>query len=350
MAYQIPEKLKNLEIYEPVTEEYQVRLDANESFQDLPADVRADVLDAVAKVNFNRYPDPYCTRLNQKFAAFFKVDPKCVTAGNGSDELISILVANFLCPGDTMMVALPDFSMYGFYAQMCGAKVEALTKKEDMTVTADEIIKRAKACGAKMLIFSNPCNPTSLGIGKNEILKIIGNCEALVVVDEAYMDFTEGSVLDQIKEYDNLIVLKTCSKAFGMAAIRLGFAVADEKLTNIIRAVKSPYNVNSMTQAAGCAVLDHPEYLRSCIRSIQLSREDLYERLKKMEAEKEDIETVFPTATNFVYMKVRHSEEVFKELKKRSISIRLMGEYLRISAGTKEENDAVISAFHEIIC
>ena len=127
-----------------------------------------------------------------------------------------------------MLTILPDFSMYTFYTSMVGAKVEVMNKDESMEMKAEDVIERAKACKAKLIIFSNPCNPTALKLEREEILEIIKAVDALVVVDEAYMDFSQGSVLDEIENYDNLIVLKTCSKAFGMAAIRLGFAAANE--------------------------------------------------------------------------------------------------------------------------
>ena len=132
MAYTIPEKLKRLEIYEPVTEIYNVRLDANESFQNLPDDIRRDVLKAVEQVEFNRYPDPFAVKLCEKFGRFFHVKPELLTAGNGSDELISLIVPNFLESGDTMLVALPDFSMYTFYAQMNNIRVEAPFGRDDV--------------------------------------------------------------------------------------------------------------------------------------------------------------------------------------------------------------------------
>ncbi len=349
MAYTIPEKLKRLEIYEPVTEIYDIRLDANESFQNLPDDIRRDVLKAVEQVEFNRYPDPFATKLCEKFGRFFHVKPELLTAGNGSDELISLIVPNFLESGDTMLVALPDFSMYTFYAQMNNIRVEALQKAEDMVTSAADILERAKAKNARLLIFSNPCNPTSLKLSRDDIITIIEGTDALVIVDEAYMDFAEGSVLDVIEKYDNLIVLKTCSKALGLAAIRLGFAAAGKELTDILHALKSPYNVNSLTQAVGCAVLDHPDYIKNCIRSIQKSRDELYQGLLKLKEKKTDILSLYPTVTNFIFMKVKNADKVFEEMKKKSISIRYMNGYLRVTAGRKLENEAVLRVLDELL-
>lgn len=247
-----------------------------------------------------------------------------------------------------MLTVMPDFSMYVFYAQAIGARAEVLNKDSDMVVSAEDLIRRAKETNARMIIFSNPCNPTSLLVDRQDILRIIESVDALVVVDEAYMDFTEGSVVDEIENYDNLIVLKTCSKAFGMAAIRLGFAAANKEITGVLRTMKSPYNVNSMTQAAGCALLEHKDYLKECIQKIRRSRADLYDQIMKLAEKKIEITKVYPTETNFVYMKTERAKEVFEALKRIGISIRFMNGFLRIAAGSEKENQEVLEALEQL--
>lgn len=348
MAYQIPERLKKLQAYEPVTEVYRVRLDANESFIDLPENIRKDVLKAINQVEFNRYPDPEAKELCRCFGEFFQIDPGLLTAGNGSDELISLIVQNFLEPGQTMLTVSPDFSMYGFYAQAAGAKVEIL-EKQDMALSAEDVIEKARKTETELIIFSNPCNPTALQLGREEILRIVSQSTALVVVDEAYMDFSEGSVLNEVENYSNLIVLKTCSKAFGMAAIRLGFAAANEEISRILKAAKSPYNVNSLTQAAGCAVLKHRDYLQECTERIKKSVRELYEGLKVLAGKKQQIRKLYPTSANFVYMDIKDAEDVFEGLKKAGISVRFMGGYLRICAGSQEENREVLQNLEKLL-
>ena len=347
--YEIPERLKNIDFYDPVTKPFRIRLDANESFLELPDSIRTEVAQAVSNIDFNRYPDPMAEKLCEKFGEFFQVQPKFLTAGNGSDELISLIVLNFLEKGDTMLTVMPDFSMYGFYASAIGARVEAVEKEEDMALSAAQVINQAREKKASLVIFSNPCNPTAFVAKREDILQIVEQLDALVVVDEAYMDFSEGSVLSEIEHYENLIVLKTFSKAFGMAAIRLGFAAANESLTRILRRVKSPYNVNSMTQAVGCVLLNHPDYLQQCIEKICSSREDLYKKLKEMEENKQEIERVYATSTNFVYLKVQKAEKIFTKLQEQGISIRYMNGYLRVTAGSPKENQEVVSALEELL-
>ena len=342
--YELPQKLQNLTPYDPLTGSYRIRLDANESFLSPPPELMEELMAAVMRVDFNRYPDPYAVELCEKCAAFFGVDPSMVVAGNGSDELIGLIVSWFTEPGDTMAVVRPDFSMYSFYAQPCGLRLLAFDKDPDtLALDADALITRAREAGAKLLIFSNPCNPTSLAATRADVLKIVdGLPGCLVVVDEAYMDFAEGSILRTAGEHDNLIVLKTCSKAFGMAAIRLGFAVANPVLTGAIKAAKSPYNVNSMTQAAGCVLFSHPDYLTGCADEIKRSRDALA-------GEKADLLDVRPTCANFVFLRLTDAKGVYEALLARGVAVRLMGDRLRISAGAPIENRALLSTLREIL-
>jgi histidinol-phosphate aminotransferase len=185
-------------------------------------------------------------------------------------------------------------------------------------------------------------------MGREDILHIIENTDALVVIDEAYMDFSDQSVMKVAEKYDNLIVLKTCSKAWGMAAIRLGFAVSSKKIIRALHCVRSPYNVNALTQAAGCVIFSNPDYMKNAVEEIKKSRDYLYQGLAQFE-EKEGVVRVVKPETNFVFLELSDAEFVFEELKKRSIIVRRLGSYLRITAGTKKENDALIQALSEII-
>ncbi len=346
--YQLPQKLQALVPYEPLTGSYPVRADANESFLALPAGLRMQVAEVVSSLDFNRYPDPNCTELCKRFADFFGLEEKHIVAGNGSDELIGLIISSFTAAGESMAVVSPDFSMYAFYAQMNGVRVETFSKLDaGLALDADALIAFAKEKQVSLLILSNPCNPTSLVASREEILKIVDSLDCLVVIDEAYMDFAEGSVLDVAARRDHLIVLKTCSKAFGMAAIRLGFAVANQTITNAIRAVKSPYNVNSMTQAVGCLLLEQKDYLQTCIRQIKDSRDALYQMICGLQQEKHEILEIANTQANFVFLRVPEPEQVFRAMLSRGIAVRCLGSYLRISAGSQAENKAVLAALSD---
>ena len=346
--FQLNEKVKNLTPYEPISGTYEIRLDANESFLTFPVEIENEMVEALKNTALNRYPDPMATKLVKGFADYFNVDADCVTAGNGSDEIISVIMNAFLQKGDKILTLEPDFSMYRFYAEIAECESVKYQKDENLDVNIDDVITMANKENVRIVIFSNPCNPTSRIVTKDDVRKLINSVDSLVVLDEAYMDFAgDESLLGEFKNYDNLIILKTCSKALGSAALRLGFAVANKTLTNVIRAVKSPYNVNSVSQSIGEVLFSHPDYIDDCIKTVVDSKKSLYNELIKIESDK--IEKIYETHTNFVFMKVKNAKEVFNKMKDNSIIIRNMGDYLRITAGTEYENEKMLETFKKVL-
>lgn len=346
--FQLNDKVKNLTPYEPISGTYEIRLDANESFLTVPEEIENEMVEALKNSALNRYPDPMATKLVEGFSKYFGVNPECVTAGNGSDEIISVIMNAFLQKGDKILTLEPDFSMYRFYAEIAECKSVKYQKDDNLDVNIDDVISLTNAENVRIVIFSNPCNPTSRIVTKDDVRKLINNTDALVVLDEAYMDFAEDeSLLGEFEKYDNLIILKTCSKALGSAALRLGFAVANKTLTNVIRAVKSPYNVNSVSQALGEVLFSHPDYIDNCIKTVVNSKKELYSAILEIKSDK--IEKVYETHTNFVFMKVKNAKQVFEKMKENSIIIRNMGDYLRITAGTKYENEKMLETFKKVL-
>ena len=305
------------------------------------------MVEALKDTAFNRYPDPNATKLVEGFAKYFNIDADCVTAGNGSDEIISVIMNAFLQKGDKILTLEPDFSMYRFYAEIAECESVKYQKNEDLDVNIDDVISLANNENVRIVIFSNPCNPTSRIITRDDIRKLIKGTNALVVLDEAYMDFADESLLGEFNDYDNLIILKTCSKALGSAALRLGFAVANKTLTNVIRAVKSPYNVNSVSQALGEVLFAHPDYIDECIKTVVKSRKELYSAVLEIKSDK--IERIYETNTNFVFMKVKNAKQVFEKMKENSIIIRNMGDYLRITAGSQYENEKMLETLKKVL-
>ena len=344
--YQLNDKIKNLVPYEPISGTYEIRLDANECPVNLPGDIRAQLRERLDEIAFNRYPDPLAEHLVDSFAEYYGVDPEYVTAGNGSDELIFLIESAFLQKGDKMLVVAPDFSMYNFYSSICEVKCESFLKGEDLEINVDALIDAVNSEGIDLVIFSNPCNPTGKGITRAEAEKLVSSVDALVILDEAYMDFWTESLLDKIGEYSNLIIFRTASKLVGAAALRLGFAVANPVISRAIKAVKSPYNVNSVSQAFGEIIYRNKEYLKNRQKTIVNCKEILYNGLVDIAETQSDI-TVYSSVANFVFVKTGRSREIWEFLKGKSIVVRLMGEYLRITAGTENEVGAVLGALDE---
>ncbi|MCL2037129.1 MAG: histidinol-phosphate aminotransferase family protein [Oscillospiraceae bacterium] len=341
--YKLPKKLRNFTPYEPLVGDYPVRLDVNESFIEVPHE---KVAAAIEKVKLNRYPDPYATEAVSAFARLFGVESRYVTAGNGSDELIGLICAGLLEKGDKVLTLNPDFSMYGFYAKLYELEVITLPKRSDFTFDTDEIREFIRANGIKCVIFSNPCNPTSLGLEKDEVRRLISGSDALVVLDEAYMDFWDESqsLLSEVSQYSNLVVLRTCSKSVALAGIRMGFAVSNEEITYALRMMKSPFNVNSLTQAIAAEILFDGQGYANAIGLIKASVRSLKTELERMSI----FEKIYDTKTNFVFIETPRAEEICEYLLKQGIAIRRFGTHLRICAGTHDENRALLKALEEL--
>ncbi|MEG0692463.1 MAG: histidinol-phosphate transaminase [Oscillospiraceae bacterium] len=349
MSYELNDRIKNLTPYEPIIGDYKIRLDANESFISLSREMIHKIMLASLDVEINRYPDPYATELLKCFGRFYGISHDYITAGNGSDELISLIVSTFFLEDEELITLAHDFSMYRFYGDTFGTKTSIYPKNEDLTMDIDGLIYYANSSKAKGIIFSNPCNPTSICLKKEEVLRLVQSVDCLVIVDEAYMDFGDESVLKCACDYDNLIILKTCSKALGLAGIRLGFAIANKTITKALRSVKSPYNVNGLTQSLATVVLSEQDYLNSSIEKIIRARDYLYSGILSLYARYNVFDTVYKTSTNFVFIKTKFAKKLFDELLNRSIAIRYMGDYLRITAGEKWENEMVLDAIQDII-
>jgi histidinol-phosphate aminotransferase len=343
--YELIEKLKNLAPYTPVRGEFKARLNANESFigQD-----NERLFSLLKNVDLNRYPDPYAVKTCAAFGEFYGVKPENVTAGNGSDELISIIVSCFLEKGDKILCFEPDFSMYFFYPKLYELNIKSLKKNQDFTIDFNEAIRFCERENIKCVMLSNPCNPTSVGIRSSEIERFVKSVSALVIIDEAYMEFWDEreSLLGKVGDYNNLIVLRTCSKALGLAGIRLGFAVACEKLTKALRAAKSPYNVNVLTQEIGALVLQNKQLATERIELIKTSKNSLLAKLK--ERDFKFFEEIINSAANFFYIKTRDAKNVYKQLINKGIAVSRFGDYLRITCGSEEENDVLLSALTEL--
>ena len=341
--YQLNEKIKDLKPYDPIQGSYRVRLDANESFLPLPQALVEEAKAAVERTAFNRYPDPAARELCQAFAACYGVQPQQVVAGNGSDELITVLFEAFLEKGDAFATVEPDFSMYAFNGHLHEARHVAIPKGKDLRLDVEAVAAACQREQVKLLIFSNPCNPTSLVCGREEMRKLIDSLpDTLVVLDEAYMDFSDQSLLGEVEDHPNLLVLRTCSKAFGMAALRLGFAVCGKTLAGALRAVKSPYNVNSLSQAVGTAVLRRKGELDRALGTILRSRDQLYAGLRELGEKYPGRFRLLPGETNFAALEMEDGPELLAYLARQGVAIRYTGGLVRVTCGTPEENKIVL--------
>ena len=351
MSYELCEKVRELEPYQPITGSYPIRLDANESFYSMPDEIISEIKDIVSRLDFNRYPDPMAAELNKAFADFYGLDPDNITATNGSDEMLYLLASAMLQRNSTVVVTDPEFSMYAFYSFLSENRIVTYKKDELLNIDVDALIRTVNENSADMVILSNPCNPTGRGITADEARRLVRSVKALVVLDEAYMDFWDQSILSEAADYDNLIVLKTASKAVGSAALRLGFAVSNPKITNALRAVKSPYNVNSLSQKIGACIYGHKELLCQRCAEIVKNTKELYKEFLTLKERYSLPFDISEPCANFVFIRTPLAKDIFEYLLSAGIAVRYFSSAgaLRITTGSGEENACLMQTVEKYI-
>ncbi|MDR1736960.1 MAG: histidinol-phosphate aminotransferase family protein [Oscillospiraceae bacterium] len=344
----IPEKIKTIAAPLPELLPADIVVDANESFRLFPEDIAREMAEELAATPLNRYPDPLARKVCLPAAEYYGVGAEQITAGCGSDELISVIVNALVPPEGRLLLCEPDFGTYRFCAELRGCVCVA-SKRVDGRPDLAALLNEARE--GDCVIFSNPCNPTGQGIAREETLDMVRRAPCLVVVDEAYMDFWDQSAVSAIGELENLIILRTASKSVGLASIRLGFALAGETLTGFIRKAKLPYNVTGPTQSIGAAAYRHPEWLRQNAATLRESAQNLFGALSALLAGREGY-GLTDTITNFILLCPPDAQELYKFLLARGIRVRILGgarPLLRITGGAENENAAVIAAIGEFI-
>ena len=345
----VSKRFEGKEAYNPGGKPCPVVLNANESFVLPSKELMEEFHDILDQCAFNRYPDARATELCKAFADLFDLDWRHVTAGNGSDELIELLFACLVNPGDRVLTVTPDFSMYAHGAYMNDVEVIEY-EQEDYRIDVDSLMAIDDEEDLAMMIFSNPCNPTGCVMPREDILRLLNEFDGLLVVDEAYMDFGDESVLDLAGEWDNLIVLKTCSKALGMAGLRVGFAITNPKLTNLLQVGKPVYNIGVLTQSLATCVLRHKDEIHAAIDTINASTAELVAGLEVLVEKYDVLERMLPTSANFAYIITDAAVEIFEKLQDHGVLVRQpQKNALRINCGTKEENAACLKAMEAVL-
>lgn len=345
----LSDRFKGREPYSPGGKPCPVILNANESFVRPSDELMEEFHEILENCDFNRYPDPRAEDLCRAFAERFGVDWENVTAGNGSDEHIELLYAALVAPGDRVVTVAPDFSMYGAGAYLNQVE-QFVYEQEDYAINVDHLLAFAQEKDAAMIIFSNPCNPTGVVLPRAEVLRLIDGFDGIVVVDEAYMDFADESVLDLAGKKENLVVLKTCSKALGLAGLRVGFTITTREMTDLLQLAKPFYNVGRLTQELAACVLRHGEEIDDAITQIKSSTRALVGGLTPIVNDSPLFERMLPTSTNFVYIITEHAPVLFEKLQEHGYLVRQpQPNALRINAGSPKENTLFLAAMRDIV-
>ena len=315
--------------------EARVFLDANENPYNQP---------------FNRYPDPLQLELKAALSKVKGVPAECIFLGNGSDEAIDLPYRCFCNPGIDNVVAIePTYGMYKVCADINDVEYRPVLLDDRYQITAEKLLAATDA-HTKIIWLCSPNNPTGNCLKREEIIKVIEGFEGLVIVDEAYSDFSSQKTLrSELAKYPNLIVLNTMSKAWGCAAIRLGMAFASKEIITIFNKVKYPYNVNQLTQQQALEALKDPFEMDNWVKILLQERSRMMEAFELLPI----CEKVYPTEANFFLAKMTDATKIYNYLVDRGIIVRnrnrvqLCQNCLRITIGTKTENSELVAALRQ---
>ena len=347
--------LTSMPAYSPAPNTYKVKLNTNESPYDLPENLRKEVVRKLGEMQFNRYPNPRAVELREVAADFFGIDSSMIMPGNGSGEWLKMLISDLMEHGSKLLFLDPDFFIYRRNAGFEAVEKSIVSKGEDGFITVEGMIEIIQAEKPDLFMFSNPCNPTGQGFNKEEVKRIIAACgDAVVIVDEAYNDFYGESIIDYAVTTENVIVLRTCSKAIGLACARIGFAIANPRMIDLINHIRSPYSVSQSAQVIGQVVLKDKEYLRSITARVVEDREITYKKLAALAEKYPEEMKIKPSVSNFFFVRFKDSKKICDALKDQySIAVRDFPTapipHTRITVGTSEENQALVEALTEIL-
>lgn len=329
----------------------QIKLNQNESPYDLPAWLKLEILNTFYSEAWNRYPDVFPSQAIERYAQFLSVRKECVMMGNGSNELIYTIFLATLRPHTSVLIPSPSFSLYEKVALLLGADVIKVAMTSELEFQVKEIIEEAERSRPNLIVLSTANNPTSKSISIEEIEDVLANTNSLVLVDEAYIEFSkQQSALKLIERYSNLIVLRTFSKAFGLAGIRIGFAIANAPLTAELLKPKIPFATSRLAELTVLKVLENYHLVQEAVAAILKERERLYGELKKIQSVK-----TYDSDTNFFILEVENPTRVFNELKAKGVLVRdvsnypLMEKCVRVNVGAREENERFLTALNEIV-
>ena len=331
--------MKEIQSYEAQKQEG-ILLNANELYKTASDEIIEEVKEALSDIAFNRYPDMENKELIQAYGNVMNIQSNKILAGNGSDEMLGLLIGYFLGKGKRLYTLDPDFSMYDYYASMHEADVVKYTCFEDGAFDVDKFIQDGKEKSVNMILFSNPNNPTGHAINRKVIDKILYAFPDIpVIIDEAYGEFASESMLQCVDQYENLYVTRTLSKAYGLAGARLGFLISNVKNIQELKPYVVPYNISSFTQKIGVIVLRHAKEYQPIVRDTIEQREKMFQKLK-------DLKTVrfYPSQANYLYGRCACKDKLLQAFEEKQIVIRNYkgSDSFRITIGSKEQNKLVM--------
>lgn len=335
-----------------------VLLDKNENPFDLEGELKTTILEKISNLSFNRYPDPEYKELKKKLGDLWELLPECVVLGNGGDEILWMVFSCFVRPGDAVLAFTPTFSEYYRLSNLFRARFVAVPidlDKNEPVFNLSLFLRKLEEEKPALVLLDTPNNPTGKTLPSSFIEDVLANCESFTLVDEAYGEFAEETYLSTLRRSEvpaKAIILKTLSKAWGMAGIRLGYALCGDPAKKRLDMARSPFNLNILSQAVAETVLDHPASVLTATRSLQDIRDEFRKNVQNLPGWK-----VFQGAGNFLLVRSPVQEEVVRKAAGETFRFKYMDltpenkdphSWIRITVGKKQDMDAVAIFFSEL--
>jgi histidinol-phosphate aminotransferase len=342
-------EVRAIDGYHLVTYDCPVKLNQNESPFDVPAEIKDRILEDVRSQTWSRYPEPMPQDLVEAVARFVGVPPDHVVVANGSNSIVQHILNAIVSPGISVVIPSPSFSLYGQFTEILGGDPVYVPLDDNFGYDVEALI-RASGSGVSGVIICSPNNPTGCDISNADLTRLLESTDAIVVVDEAYAEFNDHTAIDLLDRNPNLVVLKTLSKAFGAAAIRVGCLIAKPELARQIQKIKLPFDINLFSRTAAIELLRHRETTEDTVRYIVKERERVFGALSAI-----DGVTPYPSKANLILFEVDDPKTVFEQVAEKGVLIRNVSGYprlshgLRVSIGTKDENDAFLRALQSVM-
>ncbi len=322
-----------------------LKLNANENFFIPKEEITKLLLETVGEIDPRIYPQDEKEEFREALAKYLGVSPECILVDNGSDQLMWLIAQTFLERESEALSVKPTFSMYEHVVNSRGATFTQIPLKDDFSLDVDSILASAKP-NTRLLFLCSPNNPTANQFKLEDVLRLVEEFRGLVVVDEAYADFAEYSLVNLAEKYENLIVLRTFSKFFGLAGLRLGYTVSNMEIAEALSGLQLPYTNTSLTLKIGLKILENIKIVENALMELKRERKLLLDRLNSLEGVK-----AFNSQTNFILFQTRRdSDKVFQRILKQGVLIRKIGKVLkfdnclRTTVGLRWMNDKLIEA------
>lgn len=343
-------QLQGLVPYDPKYLPARAYLSANENPRDVETEIRQKIISAIRKVPLNRYPDPLANDLRDMIAEANGLDRDQVLLGNGGDELLFNIALAWGGPGRKFLNLPPTFSVYAANARLTGTEVVDVPRLADYSIDEEAVFARLGQGDIDYVIVASPNNPTGKLANEEFLVKLLNATDALVLVDEAYFEFSRTTMRPYLAMHKNLLILRTFSKAFSLAGVRMGYILGNAEVIREFLKVRQPYSVDAVSQAIAREVFSERQKFERGIMAIISERDRLLEELAKVPGV-----TVYPSDSNYILFKLEGADKVWGALYARGILVRdfshapMLEDCLRVSIGTEEENNEFLAALREIV-